>query len=287
MSEINDIALVLEGGGSRGAFTVGVLDFFMEKNIKFPYVIGVSAGAINAINYVSGQKGRAKETTVNMVNQKDMISFKNIFTNHSIFDLELMFDKLPNEIVPFDYDAYFKSKTRCVITVTNCNTGKAMYLEERNDPKRLMQLLRASAALPFFAPIVDIDAIPYIDGGVADPLPIKEAMNNGYKKIIVVSTKNKGHRKSKSNFEKNLSILFYNKHPNLVKAMVKRYNLYNKTMEYIEKLEEKGKIIVIRPQEEFMVSRTEKEFEPLNRLCNHGYDQAKLIYDNIIEYING
>lgn len=282
---MNKVGLVLEGGGSKGAFTVGVLDCFMDNKIKFPYVIGVSAGALNAINYVSEQKGRARATSVDMINQKDMISFMNVFSNHSIFDLELMFDKLPNEIIPFDYDKYFSSDTRCVITATNCNTGKPAYLEEREDPKRLMQLLQASAALPFLAPIVNIDAIPYLDGGVADPIPIREAITNGYKKNVVVLTKNAGYRKSKSTFEKNMAILFYNKYPNLVKAMVRRYKLYNKEMEYIEKLEKKGKILVIRPEEEFMVSRTEKDHEKLTQLCEHGYKMAEKMCEKIEEFM--
>lgn len=283
---MNKTGLVLEGGGAKGAFTVGVLDFFMEKNIKFPYVIGVSAGALNAINYVSEQKGRARAASLEMIKEKDMISFMNFFSNHSIFDLELLFDKLPNEIIPFDYESYFNSETRCVITATNCNTGKAAYLEEREDPKRLMKLLQASSALPFLAPVVTIDAIPYLDGGMADPIPIREAMNNGYKKNVVILTKNLGYRKTKSTFEKNLAILFYNKYPNFVKTMVRRYRFYNKEMEYIEKLEQKGKVFVIRPEEKFMVSRTEKDYEKLSALCDHGYEAAKNSYEKLEEFLS-
>lgn len=283
---MKNVALVLEGGGSKGAFTVGVLDCFMDKNINFPYVVAVSAGAITGINYISGQRGRARETTVDMINKKDLISLKNIFTNHSIFDLELMFDKLPNEIVPFDYEAYFNSDKRIAITVTNCNTGKPMYLEEKKDAKRLMDLLKASAALPFMTPIVEIDSIPYLDGGVADPLPIIEAINNGYDKVVVVSTKPYGYRKSKSGFERNLSILFYNKYPNIVKAMVSKYKRYNKQIDYIEKLENDGKIVVLRPEDEYVVSRTEKDFEPLDKLCKHGYEVAEKKIEELIGYFD-
>lgn len=276
--------LILEGGGSRGAFTVGVLDFFMEKEIEFPYVIGVSAGAMNAVNFVSKQRGRARQTSVDIANQVDLISFKNILTNRSIFDLSYMFDSLPNEICPFDYDTFFRSPTRCVVTATNCNTGKPAYLEERCDRKRLMDILHASIALPFLVPIVEIDAIPYMDGGIADSIPLKESILNGYRKNVVVLTKPYGYRKEPSAIEKNMAILFYNKHPNLVRAIVNRWKMYNKQIEWVENLEAKGKIVVIRPEEGHDVSRTEKEYEPLMRLCQHGHDMAEAAYQKMTEY---
>lgn len=278
-------ALILEGGGSRGAFTVGVLDFFLEKNIEFPYVIGVSAGAVNAINFVSKQRGRARQTSVDLCNREDIISFKNIFTNKSIFDLELLFDKLPNEIIPFDYDKFFSSETKCLITTTSCETGEAIYFEERKSPERLMDILKASTALPFLTHMIEIDNELYLDGGVADSIPLLKAQKDGYSKNIIVSTKYKGYRKSESKIEKNMAILFYNRYPNLVKKIVRRYKYYNKLMDYIDKLEEKGDILVIRPNKEFDVSRTEKSYEPLMRLCQHGQDVASSKYDEIMNYL--
>lgn len=283
---MKNVALVLEGGGSKGAFTVGVLDSFMENKIKFPYVIGVSAGAVSAISYVSNQKGRARQTTIDLCNIEDIISYKNIFTNKSIFDLELLFDKLPNEKNPFDYKTFFESETKCIITVTNCETGKAEYFEEKEDKDRLMKILTASTALPFLTHKVEIDGKYYLDGGISDSVPVIKAKKDGYNKRVVVLTKPKGYRKDISMIEKNMAILFYNKFPNLVKSIVKRYKIYNKTMEKIESLEESGKLFVIRPQESFIVSRTEKDYEPLMRLYHHGYETTNQLIDALESYIN-
>lgn len=281
------IGLLLEGGGSRGAFTSGVLDFFMDCDLEFSDVIGVSAGALNGVNLVSKQRGRSRATSVDIVSKAELISLKNLFTHHSIFDLEYLFNSIPNEVLPFDYEAYGNSKTNCIITVTNCTTGEAEYLEERKDGKRLMQLLRASTALPFLTPIATIDDKPYLDGGIASSLPMKELMKRECDKYIVVLTKPFGYRKEKSTLNKNLSILFYKKYPKLVKSMVYRYKKYNKQLEYIEQLENMGKLYVIRPEKNYEVSRTEKEYEPLMRLYQHGYDTTYETFEKIKEYING
>lgn len=284
MKRKNEVGLVLEGGGSGGAFTTGVLDCFMEKGIRFPFVIGVSAGAMNGANFVAEQKGRARSTSIDIAKREDMISVKNFFSQQSIFDMEFMFDSLPNEIIPFDYDTYFQSKTRCVITTTDCETGRAFYLEERSDRERLMRILRASISLPFLAPIVDVDGMPCLDGAVGDSIPFARAMQEGYRKNVVVLTKPANYRKERSLLEKNMTILFYNKYPNFVRAMVNRYKRYNRQMEIVEKLGETGDALIIRPDASFIVSRTEKDYEPLMRLYLHGYELAEKMIGELRDF---
>lgn len=283
---MNKVALVLEGGGSKGAFTVGAIECLLKNGIEFPYVIGVSAGSMNAVNFVSGQVSRGKEATINIMKDNDVVSVKNVLKNKSIIDLELLFDKIPNEIVPLDYDTYFNSKTHCLITVTNVETGRPEYIEEKSDKNRLMQILRASMSLPYFMPIVEIDGKKYMDGGISDSIPFKKAYNDGYRKQVVILTKNFGYRKTLSSISRNTAILFYSKYPQFVKSIVKRHLMYNKQIEKIEELEKDGKIIVIRPLEDMETSRLEKDVEKLNNLYSHGYDVTNKMMDKIKDFIN-
>ncbi|MCI8598349.1 MAG: patatin family protein, partial [Lachnospiraceae bacterium] len=184
--------LILEGGGTRGVFTAGVLDYFMEQNLYLPYVIGVSAGSCNAVNYVSHQPGRMKLCTIDYLEAGSYVGLKYLVKNHSLFNMDLIFDIFPNKIIPFDYDAYFSSNQTCILTATNCLTGKAAYLSERADRERLMAACRASSSLPIFSPTVEVDGIPMLDGGVADSIPIRKALNDGIKKNIIILTRQEG-----------------------------------------------------------------------------------------------
>ena len=172
MTEYNETALVLEGGGNRGVFTAGVLDYLMEQKVEFPYVVGVSAGACNAMDYVSGQVGRTRRCMIVENKEYSYISLKNILDKKSLFDMDMIFDRYPNEIFPFDFDEYFKSDIECEMVVTNCLTGEAEYLSEKQDRRRLMDICRASSSIPGMSPMVTIDGQLYLDGGAADSIPL-------------------------------------------------------------------------------------------------------------------
>ena len=160
--------LVLEGGGMRGVFTCGVLDYFMDKKIRFPYTIGVSAGACNGLSYMSGQRGRAKFSNIDLLEQYDYIGVKYLFKKRNIMDFDLLFGEFPEHILPYDYDAYFSSPGRYVMVTTNCRTGRANYLEEKKDKKRIIDIVRASSSLPYVCPITYVDDVPMLDGGIVD-----------------------------------------------------------------------------------------------------------------------
>ena len=269
-------SLILEGGGLRGVFTCGVLDNFMDRGIKFPYTIGVSAGACNGLSYMSGQKKRAKYSNIDLLEKYDYVGLKYLFTQRNIMDFRLLFDKFPTEIIPYDYDAYARSEGRYVMVTTNCITGEANYFEEKYSQKRIMEVVRASSSLPFVCPIAAVDGIPMLDGGIADSVPVVHARKEGFTNNFVILTRNRGYRKreSKNAFP---GKLFYGKYPLLQKTIMQRNSIYNRTMDLIDELEEKGEITVLRPQKPLVVDRMEKNISKLNDLYNEGYELAQKI----------
>lgn len=269
-------SLILEGGGLRGVFTCGVLDNFMDRGIKFPYTIGVSAGACNGLSYMSGQKKRAKYSNIDLLEKYDYVGLKYLFTQRNIMDFRLLFDKFPTEIIPYDYDAYARSEGRYVMVTTNCITGEANYFEEKYSQKRIMEVVRASSSLPFVCPIAAVDGIPMLDGGIADSVPVVHARKEGFTNNFVILTRNRGYRKreSKNAFP---GKLFYGKYPLLQKTIMQRNSIYNRTMDLIDELEEKGEITVLRPQKPLVVDRMEKDISKLNDLYNEGYELAQKI----------
>ena len=182
-------ALILEGGAVRGVFTSGVLDYLMEQNFYLPYVVGVSAGACNAVDYLSKQVGRTRDCTIIKEKQYQYFNLKKTLKNRSLFDMDMIFDRFPNEIYPFDYETYFQSDMLCELVVTNCLTGRAMYLTEKQNKERLMTICRASSSIPIASPMVSVDGIPCLDGGLSDSIPLLHTMRNGCRKNVVVLTR--------------------------------------------------------------------------------------------------
>lgn len=264
--------LVLEGGANRGIFTAGVLDFLMENEFYFPYVVGTSAGACNATGYLSRQPGRMKKCTIVTEKENSYVSLKNTWKTHTLLDMDMVFEKYPEEIYPFDFEMYFQSPIQCEMVVTNCITGKAEYLSEHSNPKRLMNICRASSSMPLVTKIVYVDGKPYLDGGLADSIPLIHSLKTGHSRNVVVLTRKKGYRKKTGRGKNRLYEAAYGKeYPNLVRCMANRARSYNKIMDYIEKWESEGKIFVIRPEME-PVARLERDTEKLENFYQHGYD---------------
>ena len=278
--------MVLEGGAVRGLFSSGVLDYLMEQDLYLSHVIGVSAGSCNAVDYISKQPGRTKECMIpRAVEYRYVNKIPKVIKEKSIMDMDMIFEKYPYEILPFDFDTYFSSEIKCDIVVTNCETGKAEYLDERKDKERLMRLCRASCSMPLAAPMVNIDGIPYLDGGVADSIPVHRALEIGNEKIVLVLTRNPGYRKKE--IKKPMARLYkqaYKRYPELVRTAIRRNYVYNKQMEQIEKLEEEGKIFVIRPLIP-TISRLEQNQDVLRHFYMHGYRQMKKQYHALIDYL--
>ncbi len=278
--------IILEGGATRGVFTSGVLDYLMERKLYMSHVIGVSAGSCNALDYVSRQPGRTKDCMI-PTDKKDsyVYGLRKFVKEKSLMNMDLIFDTYPNETYPFDFDTYFQSEMKCEIVVTNCITGKAEYLDERQDKVRLMKLCRASCSMPLATPIVNVDGTPYLDGGLADSVPVERAKSNGNKKLVVILTRNPGYRKKR--LSKGMERVYreaYRSYPNLLRAILTRSLYYNRTMNHIERLEQEGSIFVLRPQVK-TVSRLERNTEILTGFYEHGYHLMEREYDRLMKYL--
>lgn len=261
--------LVLEGGGMRAVFTVGVLDFLMDHKIWFPYTIGVSAGASNGISYASRQRGRSRFSNIDLLEERNYIGWKYFFQGRGYVDMEFLFNEYPDKYYPLDHETCFNSKDRFVMVTSNCLTGKAEYLEEYEDPQRLVDICRASCSLPVMCPVAYVDNVPMIDGGVCDAIPVRRAIDEGYSKNVIVLTRNKGYRKA--DIKIRLPWFIYKKYPALREQMKDRYIRYNQVLDYIDQLEEEGKALVIRPKRSMKVDRMERDIMSLRVLYEEGY----------------
>lgn len=278
--------MVLEGGATRGVFSSGALDYLMEKDLYLSHVIGVSMGSCNAVDYVSRQPGRTRDCTIHTEKEYSYYyGFRDFLKERSLMNMDMVFNRYPNEIFPFDFDTYFASEMECEIVTTNCLTGKAEYMTERTDRERLMKICRASSSMPLISPIVNVDGVPYLDGGLADSIPISRAMELGNEKIVLILTRNESYRKKMPS--KAITKVYrqaYRSYPELVKAILRRNPLYNKTMNYVAELERQGKIFVLRPQVA-PISRLEKNYDTLMNFYEHGYHLMEREYDNLRRYL--
>lgn len=273
MQITSNTGLVLEGGGMRGVFTSGVLDAFMKHEVYFPYVVAVSAGACNGLSYMSHQPRRARWSNIDMLQKYDYISLKSLIVNGSIFDPELIYERFPNEFFPFDYDAYEKNPATFEVVTTNCRTGRAMYLTERHDHRRLTQLIRATSSLPFVAHITRVDGIPMLDGGIVDSIPILRSIDTGHQENVVVMTRNRGYRSSEPDIK--IPKFLYGEYPRLRVALSRRTAAYNEQLDLVERMENWGEIVVIRPQKPLEVGRITEDVAKLERLYEEGFQQGE------------
>lgn len=277
------IGLVLEGGGMRGIFTAGVLDFFLEKNITVDNCVAVSAGACLGASYMSKQHKRGFNAIADHINKKEYASFYNLITTGDFFHVDYSYRRVVEEFNPFDNETYMKNPTIFQVVMTNVKTGEAEYPHVKNAVKELIYI-RASASLPFLSRMVEIDGQLYLDGGVSDPIPLKKSLENGNTKNILVLTRDRKYRKKQSKLGK-LSAVRYKKYPKFVELMNTRYKRYNETMEYIYDLEKKGKIFIIQPQKPLSLGRIEKNREKLEEVYRIGYKEAEKRYEKLIEYL--
>lgn len=198
--------------------------------------------------------------------------------------MDMIFDRFPKEIFPFDFDTFFQSDIRCQMVVTDCITGKARYMEEKKDSDRLMNICRASSSIPAACPMVMLDGRPYLDGGVSDSIPIFHAMKLGYQKDVVVLTRNLGYRKTKPGKSAAFYSAAFKKYPNLVRSLLNRYKVYNRTLDLVEKWEREGHIFVIRPVSK-PISRTEQDKEALTAFYQEGYELMEKRLEELQAYL--
>lgn len=270
MHIVRNTGLVLEGGGMRSVFTSGVLDAFMKNEVYFQYVVAVSAGACNGLSYMSHQPRRARISNIDMLAKYDYIGLRHLFKQGCIFDPELLYERFPNEIVPYDYDAYFDSDAVFEMVTTNCLTGKAEYLSEHSgNRQRLVDIAHASSSLPYVSKIVYVDGIPMLDGGIVDSIPIQRAIQMGFNKNLVIATRNRGYRNN--GHDRKIPRFVYSNYPRLRVVLSHRIAAYNAQLDMLEQMEDSGAVTCIRPINVMEVGRMEKDVKKLERLYEEGF----------------
>jgi predicted patatin/cPLA2 family phospholipase len=280
-----NIGLVLEGGGLRGVYTSGVIRFFYDKGVTFPYVIGVSMGACNGANYVSRQPERNRIVNIEYVNDSRYISYRNLITKGELFGMDFIFNTIPFSLVPFDQETFFKNKIKFIIGVTDCETGEAVYFEKGEVGEDIMDIFRATCSLPFISRPIHFNGRVLMDGGLADSIPLEKSIEDGNKRNVLVLTRPKGYRKRPSLLNR-LICLLYPQYKGLRSALINRHLKYNTTMDLVDRLEEKGDVFVIQPEAEIDAGRIERNKVKLHAAYELGYNDAALGYERLKNFLS-
>ncbi|HDR1419654.1 TPA: patatin-like phospholipase family protein [Pasteurella multocida] len=266
------VGLVLEGGGMRAMFTAGVLDVFLTENVQVDGIVAVSAGVLFGVNYPAKQYGRALRYNKKYLNDKRYMGWHSLLTTGNIVNKDFAFYELPFSLDPFDAETFRQSKIDFYATLTNVQTGEAEYVK-LDDVFNEMEVLRATSAMPFVSKMVEINGQYYLDGGIADSIPLKKCQALGYDKIIVVLTRPLEYRKKPT--PSWIFNLFYRAYPHLVEKLKTRYQNYNDTVEEIIRLNNNKDIFVIRPSHHLPISRIEKDVEKVQAMYDLGITDAK------------
>lgn len=275
-------ALIVEGGGLRGLYGAGVIDFLAEKNISFETLIGVSMGACNLVNFASNQPKRNFALPFRFIDDSRYLSYKRWLMGGDLFGMKFIFETIPSKLDVFDYDTFCKRKSRLFIVVTECESGEAVYFDRFDLKEDFMQILKASCSLPLAAKVVHYGGKTFLDGGISDPIPLHFAQKQGAEKMVFILTQPKEYKKSAMRFASLLK-LFYP--AALVKSLENRHERYNETVLEINKLEEDGKIFVIRPLSPLPAGRIERNRGKLKATYERGYLDIQDRYDELMRYM--
>lgn len=274
--------LVLEGGAMRGLFTAGVLDVFLDEQIQVNGMVTVSAGALFGVNFPSQQRGRVLRYNLKYLNDKRYMGLHSLLTTGNVVNRDFAFYELPFTLDPFDQTTFSQSNIDFWITLTNVETGEPEYIKI-TDAFAQMETLRATSAMPMVSKMVEVDGKRYLDGGIADSIPLQKTFALGYNKIIVVLTRPLDYRKKPSSMM--LFNLIYRKFPKLCQRWANRYLEYNQAVERVIELEKQGKIFVIRPSVDLQISRLEKDPAKVQAMYDLGMSDAKKQMQALKDYL--
>ena len=275
--------LVLEGGGMKGVYTAGVLDFFLDKGIEFSSIYGVSAGACHMCSYISKQKKRAFNVNVDYLDTGKYCGVKSLFTTGDLFNVETCYHLIPEYLDPYDHEAFGRYQGKAYSVVTNIETGKPEYLRIK-DMKADIDKIRASASLPLVSRKVEIDGHYYLDGGISDAIPLRKSIKDGNQRNIVVMTKEEGFVRRPTE-QLGVFKLRYLAYPKIYELMKERHLMYNATLKYIEEQQASGGAFVIRPKQASKVGRIEKDEQKLEALYEEGYRDAEECFEEMMNYL--
>ena len=264
--------LVLEGGGFRGIYTAGVLDVFMEEGLSFDGLIGVSAGAIHGCSFISGQKGRSIRYYRKYCGDPRFMSIRSWLTTGNVVGVDFCYHELPEVLDKFDDEAFLKNPTHYYVVCTNVETGKPEYIR-LTDMRKEIDYLRASASLPYFSKMVEIDGKKYLDGGCTDSVPLEAFENLGYGRNVVVLTEPEDYRKKPE--LRLLAKTVYRRYPDFARALVNRHESYNNMLDMLKEKERQGSIFIIRPSENMDIGRMESDVNKVQAAYDLGVKDAK------------
>ncbi len=268
-------ALVLEGGSLRSMFTAGVLDVLTEEKIVLSYVNGVSAGTMAGMNYITGQRGRMLRINEEYLHDKRYMGMRSLLKNRLVFNFDFVFGELSEQLIPFDYQAFFASPQKFEAVATRCRTGKPEFFE-KSQCREMIKAVQASASMPLLSRMVTVNHRKYLDGGISLPIAYQRAMDLGYEKVVLVLTRNRGYRKKPLS---RMTVRAYERYfaplPRLLDSLYEVPERYNRMQEEIDRLEAEGRIFVIRPEQPVRVSRLEQNLGKLRALHREGIETAK------------
>ena len=272
--------LVLEGGTFRPIFSAGVMDALLDEDIMFPYCIGVSAGITDGFSYASRQVERNLQILQRYRRDKRYMGAGNLLTDKSIFGVKFVFEEIPNNLIPFDWDTFAQYDGQFLVGVTNARTGQIEYLDGKQlDQKNTM--VKATCAIPLVFPAVSLNGEEYYDGGICDPIPVRKALEDGNDKLLIVLTRPKGYVKEESKGNQAAARILRKKYPNLVEPLLTRHIAYNETVQLCEELERQGKAVLLRPAGEGIIDSFEKDVSRIETSYRYGYQLAKARIDEI------
>lgn len=267
--------LVLEGGAMRSVFSAGIIDCLMEKGIQIPNVLAISAGAYAGMNYLSGQKGRMVEAVIKPLGDYKYMGFGTYLKKGTFFDMDYFFQEIPKKRSPFHFKAFQESDSRFITSTLNCATGELMYHEKFQDEEQFFAICQAANSMPYIARVTQIDGIPVMDGGIKEAIPITKIMEEGFKKMVIVLTREESYRKKPYNwFYINVAKIIYRKYPEFVKLLKVRHNVYNDALKQVAQWEKEGKALVFRPTQ-ITVKNSESNVDRLMEYYHYGYRVAK------------
>ena len=280
-------ALALEGGSLRCLFTCGATDLMMDNGLQWDGRIGVSAGALTGVNIVSGQRGRTAQVNLGYVNDPRYMGFRSLIKNRSIFNFDFLFGELSDTLLPLDRETFINSEIKYTAVATSCIDGRVRYYEKSEIPD-IYPAIRASASLPLLSPMVAVEGELCLDGGLSVSVPYQRPLDEGYDKVVVITTREHGYRKEPvSRAMARIYARAYRKYPELVRAILNVPRHYNAEMDEIDRLEAQGRIFVIRPREPVTVSRTEKNVAKLQDLYDRGQEACRVALPKLREYLEG
>lgn len=274
--------LVIEGGAFRGLYNQGVMDFFMENNLNFECVIGVSAGAMAGLNYAAGQVGRSARCNLEFRHDPDYIGALALVHAHSPLNIDFAIQ--PNDkLDKLDESTFYDPARRFVAVATDCRSGKTVYFE-KGKCRDILSAIKASASMPYVSPMVEVDGKLCLDGGCSCHIPYRWAMKQGYENIVVIKTRERGYRKKVK--KSGMPQRFYKNYPEFASKLESMNSDYNKECDEIDQLEKEGRIFVIAPSEHVTVKRVEGNMDKLGDLYWLGYEDAKRQLFSLNKYLN-